>query len=178
MRRFCTIFCSHEYISGSSDMKKSRNQLASGLDASVRLSPGLTSAFTIYPDYGQVDADPDTIELRDTERFLRERRPFFREGSELFETPINIYYSRRFTDIEAGANVTGQGRRWALGLIDVEGEIMREDMPYNGNYHIGRLPYRDRKCASSVYEGRVSLQTGRSFGRDGPNNRRAREKPG
>lgn len=49
------------------------------------------------------NADPDTIELRDTERFLRERRPFFREGDELFATPLNIYYSRLLTDIDAGA---------------------------------------------------------------------------
>jgi len=39
---------------------------------SMRLNSDLTSAFTIFPDFGQVEADPDTIELRDTERFLRE----------------------------------------------------------------------------------------------------------
>jgi len=127
------------YVSGSSNLNTSHNELSTGLETTLRLSPELTSAFTINPDFGQVEADPDTIELRDTERFLRERRPFFREGSELFDTPINMYYSRRFTDIDAGAKVTGQGRKWAIGLIDVEGEIMRDDKPYNGNYHIGRL---------------------------------------
>jgi len=151
------------YLSGSSDMKKSHNQLATGLDATVRLSPELTSAFTLYPDFGQVEADPDTIELRDTERFLRERRPFFREGSELFDTPINIYYSRRFTDIDAGAKVTGQGRRWALGLIDVEGEIMREEMPYNGNYHIGRLIYN---VGENSHVGGIWANSNRSDGRN------------
>jgi hypothetical protein len=127
------------YVSGTSDFEKNTNKLSTGLDLSMRLNSELTSAFTINPDFGQVEADPDTIELRDTERFLRERRPFFREGNETFETPLNIYYSRRFTDIDAGAKITGQGKNWALGLLDVQGEIVREDRAFTGNYHVGRF---------------------------------------
>lgn len=126
------------YFSTTSDLKESSNKLSTGLDMTLRLNSELTSAFTINPDFGQVDADPDTIELRDTERFLREKRPFFREGNELFGSPLNIYYSRRFMDIEAGAKMTGQGRDWALGLLDVQGEIQRDDKEFTGNYHVGR----------------------------------------
>jgi hypothetical protein len=127
------------YLSGTSDFEKSSNKLATGLDMSMRLNSELTSALTINPDFGQVEADPDTIELRDTERFLRERRPFFREGNELFGSPLNIYYSRRFMDIDAGAKITGQGKTWALGLLDIQGEIERDDKIRTGNYHVGRF---------------------------------------
>ena len=127
------------YFSDTSNLKRGSNKLSTGLDISTRLNSELTGALTINPDFGQVEADPDTIELRDTERFLRERRTFFREGSELFRTPLNIYYSRRLTDIDAGAKITGQGKTWALGLIDVQGEIHREDQPFSGNYHVGRF---------------------------------------
>ncbi len=126
------------YFSASSDLNESSNKLSTGLDMSLRLNSELTSAFTINPDFGQVEADPDTIELRDTERFLREKRPFFREGNELFGSPLNIYYSRRFIDIEAGAKMTGQGRNWALGLLDIQGDIERENHEFTGNYHVGR----------------------------------------
>jgi hypothetical protein len=129
------------YLSATSDFDNNSNKLSTGLDMSMRLNSELTSAFTIFPDFGQVDADPDTIELRDTERFLRERRPFFREGNELFDSPLNIYYSRRFMDIDAGAKITGQGRTWALGLLDVQGEINRDDKQLTGNYHVGRFIY-------------------------------------
>mgnify|MGYP001024413322 CR=1 FL=1 len=127
------------YLSGTSDFKQNDSELSTGLDISMRLNSNLISAFTINPDFGQVEADPDTIELRDTERFLRERRTFFREGSELFTTPLNIYYSRRLMDIDAGAKVTGQGKSWALGLIDVQGQISRDEELIDGNYHVGRL---------------------------------------
>jgi len=127
------------YLSGASDFEQNSTELSTGLDISMRLNSNMISAFTINPDFGQVEADPDTIELRDTERFLRERRTFFREGSELFNTPLNIYYSRRLMDIDAGAKVTGQGKTWALGLIDVQGQISRNDELIDGNYHVGRL---------------------------------------
>ncbi len=126
------------YASSAYDIDSGKGDFSTGLDASLRLNSELTSAWTVNPDFGQVEADPDTIELRDTERFLRERRTFFREGSELFDTPINVYYSRRLTDIDAGGKVTGQGSDWALGLVDVEGEIVREGEPVGGNYHVGR----------------------------------------
>jgi len=115
------------------------NTQSTGADISMRLNSQLTSAFTINPDFGQVEADTDTIELRDTERYLPERRFFFKDGAEIFSTPINVYYSRRLIDIDLGAKVTGAGKKWNLGLIDVEGEIMRDDQRYGGNFFVGRF---------------------------------------
>jgi len=126
------------YVSTTYDLETDSTEFSTGLDVGMRLNSELTSAFTINPDFGQVEADADTIELRDTERFLEERRTFFREGSELFATPINVYYSRRLGEIDAGGKVTGQGRTWALGLIDVQGEIERNEKTFSGNYHVGR----------------------------------------
>ena len=111
------------YASATYDFESDSTEFSTGPDVGMRLNSELTSAFPLNPDFGQVEADPDTIELRETERFLRERRTFFREGSELFDTPVNIYYSRRFEKIDAGGKVTGQGDTWALGLVDVQGDI-------------------------------------------------------
>lgn len=127
------------YTSNTTNIDTGDTKFATGADVGVRLNANLTSAFTIHPDFGQVEADPDTIELRDTERFLDERRPFFREGSELFQTPINVYYTRRWSKIDAGGKVTGNGKNWAMGLVDVYGEIERSGKELEGNYHAGRL---------------------------------------
>ena len=126
------------YASATYDFESDSTEFSTGPDVGMRLNSELTSAFPLNPDFGQVEADPDTIELRETERFLRERRTFFREGSELFDTPVNIYYSRRFEKIDAGGKVTGQGDTWALGLVDVQGDIERDNDMGTGNYHVGR----------------------------------------
>ncbi len=96
----------------------------SGYDLSFRLSPSIITALTFNPDFGQVEADADTIELLDTERFLPERRPFFREGSELLRMEHRLYYTRRFTDIEAGAKVSGEYKDFNFTLLNLEGETV------------------------------------------------------
>jgi len=151
------------YLSGTSDFEQNSNKLSTGLDISMRLNSNMVSNFTINPDFGQVEADPDTIELRDTERFLRERRTFFREGSELFRTPLNIYYSRRLIDIDAGAKITGQGKDWALGLIDVQGQISRDEKLLGGNYHVGRLIHN---IGEQSHIGGIWANSSRSDGRN------------
>ena len=111
---------------------------STGLDLSLRLTPNLISSFAINPDFGQVEADSDTIELRDTERFLPERRPFFNEGAELFRTPTNVYNSRRIIDIELAAKISGNGKRWTMAGLDIQGESTRSG---KANFLVGRYTY-------------------------------------
>ncbi len=95
---------------------------STGLDLTLRLNSHWVSTFTVNPDFGQVEADADTIELLDVERFLPERRPFFNDGAELFQSPINIYNSRRILDIEEAAKITGEGGTWSTGILALRGE--------------------------------------------------------
>ena len=69
-----------------------------GLDAKIGLSSAFTMDLTINPDFGQVEADPSTINLTAFETFYEEKRPFFLEGSNLFAYEFEgeeIFYSRR-----------------------------------------------------------------------------------
>ena len=58
------------------------NQL--GLDLKLGLSSGLTLDATFNPDFGQVEVDPEVVNLSDFETFFPEKRPFFIEGSNIF----------------------------------------------------------------------------------------------
>ncbi|MDR1556696.1 MAG: carbohydrate binding family 9 domain-containing protein [Tannerellaceae bacterium] len=67
-----------------------------GLDGKIGLSSDFTLDFTLNPDFGQVEADPSTINLTAFETYYDEKRPFFLEGKNIFgligET---MFYSRR-----------------------------------------------------------------------------------
>jgi len=76
-----------------------------GGDIKYGVTSDLTVTATINPDFGQVEADPATINLSQFEQFFSERRPFFLEGNEIFRfggtknynnygNP-NTFYSRR-----------------------------------------------------------------------------------
>jgi len=56
-----------------------------GLDFKMNVGTGLTLNGTINPDFGQVEIDPAVINLSDVEVFFPERRPFFIEGSSIFD---------------------------------------------------------------------------------------------
>lgn len=116
-----------------------------GADVSFRLTPSITTALTLRPDFGQVEADDDTIELRDTERFLPEKRLFFREGDELIRMPNSLYYSRRFTDIDAGLNTSGQIGGYSFSFLNVYGDVVH-DGTYRGDSSVLRVvqPVGDR----------------------------------
>ncbi|HOW65553.1 MAG TPA: DUF5916 domain-containing protein, partial [Candidatus Paceibacterota bacterium] len=125
-------------------------ELKTGLDVSVRLTPSITTAWTINPDYGQIEADADTIELRDTERFLPEKRPFFREGDELMQMRHLLYYSRRFTDIDGGAKVSGEWNGYKFAMLDVLGDVSHGDERY-GNSAVFRVLQSVRERSNLGY---------------------------
>jgi hypothetical protein len=56
-----------------------------GGDLKYGLTSDLTLTATINPDFGQVEADPAVINLSAFETFFPEQRPFFLEGSEIFQ---------------------------------------------------------------------------------------------
>jgi hypothetical protein len=66
----------------------------------VKYTPNADNAidFTINPDFSQVESD--TAQISANERFalfFPEKRPFFLEGADLFQTPIQAVYTRTIT---------------------------------------------------------------------------------
>ena len=77
-----------------------------GADLKYGLSPNVTLNATVNPDFGQVESDPAVLNLSSFETFLHERRPFFVEGTGVYNFAINcdavhdcgsesLFYSRR-----------------------------------------------------------------------------------
>jgi hypothetical protein len=60
-----------------------------GADIKYGIGSNLTLTATINPDFGQVELDPAVVNLTAFETFFPERRPFFLEGSEIFNFGYN-----------------------------------------------------------------------------------------
>jgi hypothetical protein len=56
-----------------------------GADLQMGLPGGLTLTGTVNPDFGQVEVDPAVVNLSAYETFFPEKRPFFLEGSGIFD---------------------------------------------------------------------------------------------
>jgi len=95
-----------------------------GLD--VKWTPNADNAIdlTVKPDFSQVESD--TAQISANERFalfFPEKRPFFLEGADLFQTPIQAVYTRTITSPRWGGRVTGKeaGVRYTVLVADDAG---------------------------------------------------------
>jgi hypothetical protein len=96
------------------------------------------------PDFSQIEADAAQIDVNSTMAlFYPERRPFFQEGSDLFRTLFNSFYTRTINDPQFAAKLIGR-----LGSTSISGlSSVDENTPYI-------IPLR---------EGSILLNTGKSY---------------
>ena len=72
----------------------------------------MTLDLTANPDFSQVESDEPQVTINQRfEVFFPEKRPFFLENAGYFQTPINLFFSRRIGDPQIGARATGQAGR-------------------------------------------------------------------
>jgi len=115
----------------------SSTTLSGGTDLKFGLGSNLTVDATINPDFGQVEVDPAVVNLSDFETFFPEKRPFFIEGSTIFDFGYggannnwgfnwgnpDFFYSRRvgrapqgslpssdFSDVPTGTSILGAAK--------------------------------------------------------------------
>jgi hypothetical protein len=122
-----------------------------GADGRIGLGSNLTLNATVNPDFGQVEVDPAVVNLSDVETFFNEKRPFFVEGSSIFDFGFGgqrnfwgfnwpgprFFYSRRigrslsfrapvngYADVPSGAHI--------LGALKLTGKVA-------GSWNVGGL---------------------------------------
>lgn len=81
----------------------------------------ITLDLTLNPDFSQVESDEPQVTInRRFEVFFPEKRPFFLENASYFQTPINLFFSRRIADPRVGARVTGKAGGWAVAGLTID----------------------------------------------------------
>ena len=71
--------------------------------------PAITLDATVKPDFSQVESDAGLVTVNERfALFFAEKRPFFLEGIELFNTPNQLVYTLQIGSPAAGAKVTGK----------------------------------------------------------------------
>ena len=89
-----------------------------GVDISWAPSSNVTLNATYNPDFSQIESDQIQLDFNDSfALFFDERRPFFLEGADYFDTPFSVFYSRQISDPDYGARVVGRNNNGAYGAI-------------------------------------------------------------
>jgi hypothetical protein len=89
-----------------------------GATARWGVTSNLTLNGTVRPDFSQVEADVAQIQYDPRQAvFYPEKRPFFLDGLEMFESPYRLIYTRRLVDPQGAAKLTGKVGRTSLALL-------------------------------------------------------------
>ncbi len=103
----------------------------SGLDLRFSPTSNLHADVTVNPDFAQVEADEQRVNLTRFSLFFPERRPFFQERASVFRYSLGgnerIFHSRRIglvdgapVRIHGGARLVGRVAGWDLGVLNMQ----------------------------------------------------------
>ena len=87
------------------------------------VTSNLTMNGTVNPDFSQVEADAGQTQFDPRSAvFFAEKRPFFLEGSENFQTPNRLIYTRRISSPHGAAKLTGKVSGTELAVLSAVDE--------------------------------------------------------
>jgi uncharacterized protein DUF5916 len=89
-----------------------------GLNVRWGITQNLSAAGTVNPDFSQVEADVGQVTVNQRfALFYPEKRPFFLEGLEQFDTPNALIYTRQIENPMGGAKLIGKVRGTGVAYI-------------------------------------------------------------
>ncbi len=100
-----------------------------GGDINWQITSNVSLNSTINPDFATVEADEQRINLTRYELSYPEKRLFFQEGNEMYNTRIKTFYSRRIRDIDFGNRMTGKVGKTQFNLLSVKSPEISDTEP-------------------------------------------------
>jgi hypothetical protein len=131
------------YATVRSDLVRDDTQFKAGADITWKISPDLSLAATLNPDFGQVESDELVVDFSAVETVFTDKRPFFTENQGIFDlrTPANgqLIYTRRIgaapddlsagsSDIDVAVKLTGTARSLVYGAFLAEESDYQHDL--------------------------------------------------
>lgn len=146
------------------------------------LSPNITLDAAINPDFAEIEADAPVVAANQRfPIFFEEKRPFFLEGKDIFNSPLQPFYSRTIVDPDFAAKLTGKIGKTTFGFLaasdnapgnyseDERGELIncqraREFDPPGNKRRCAIEDYVDKNALFSVLRLKQDLGPGNNVG--------------
>jgi uncharacterized protein DUF5916/cellulose/xylan binding protein with CBM9 domain len=110
-------------------------KLDPGLTGKYTITPRVTLDFALNPDFAQVESDQLVVTANQRfPIFFEEKRPFFLEGIDIFQTQIAAVHTRSIIDPDVAIKLTGKVNRNTFGLLVASdngpGNFSEEELPF------------------------------------------------
>lgn len=146
-------------VRGDTVLSPSASNRNVGLDIKAPITNTLTADITINPDFAQAEVDRQVVNLTRFPLFFPEQRPFFTEGSAIFDfgrpREAQLFYSRRIglgangspVTIPLGVRMQGRAGSRQVGLLtartsgdeNTTNAVLRVKQDFLGRGYIGAM---------------------------------------
>ncbi|MDT5122319.1 MAG: hypothetical protein QOC96_1801 [Acidobacteriota bacterium] len=131
-----------------------------GLTAKFGLTPTVTLDLALNPDFAQVEADQTVVTANQRfPIFFPEKRPFFLEGIDIFQTPLTVVHTRAIVNPEVAVKLSGKLGRNTFGLMAASdkgpGNFIGDE-----RLDLNNAPFLDKKAYIGVLRLKHDLGTG------------------
>jgi len=144
--------------------EKRTTVVEAGLDTRYAFSQMISGNLTINPDFATVEADQEEINLTRFELFLPEKRNFFLEGSEIYRQRIQLFYSKRISDIYGGAKVYGKSGGYEFQGLTAQTKKDEERGEDSANFTVFRLKKDVMKSSNIGFLATNKMANGKNWG--------------
>ncbi|MBN2184490.1 MAG: carbohydrate binding family 9 domain-containing protein [Candidatus Krumholzibacteriota bacterium] len=116
------------YTSG--DFVEKEKSFDPGVTMRWGFTPNMTLSATGNPDFSQVESDAMQLDINTQfALYYPEKRPFFLEGADFFNTHMRTVHTRSFSDPDWGIKLSGKEGRNAIGFFSVQDRITNLTFP-------------------------------------------------
>jgi hypothetical protein len=144
-----------------------------GVSGRWAITPGTSLQATLNPDFSQVEADAAQLDVNTRfALFFPEKRPFFSEGADYFETRLPLVFTRTIADPAAGGKLTGKSGPHLYGALIARDEVTNVLVPGDESSFVTSIPggstsafgrYRRELGESATLGGLVTTRHGDGY---------------
>jgi hypothetical protein len=143
-------------------MKKEESSGNIGISGRWGFTNNMTLSAALNPDFSQVEADVAQLDInKQFALYYPEKRPFFLEGQDFFETPVQALYTRSIADPAWGVKISGKEGKNAIGFFSAQDQLTNLIFPGSQGSTSGSL---DQRSFSNVLRYRRDIGGGSTLG--------------
>ena len=142
-------------------LKKGFSEGEVSMGIKYSLSSDRVAEIAINPDFSQVEADEEQIDVNTTFALnYQEKRPFFNEGADLTDTPVSVVYTRSINNPTGVGRIINRGQKDSWLLLSA----LDEDSPYIVPGEEQSFTKMGGKSFSNIFRYKRSLNEGSFLG--------------
>ena len=142
-------------------LKKGSSEGEVSMGIKYSLSSDRVAEIAINPDFSQVEADEEQVDVNTTFALnYPEKRPFFNEGADLTDTPVSVVYTRSINNPTGVGRIINRGQKDSWLLLSA----LDEDSPYIVPGEEQSFTSKGSKSFSNIFRYKRSLNEGSFLG--------------